>query len=282
MAYTPKARALGAVLRRIREEKGLTLRDVTQGIHLDAGSMSRWENGERVPKPETVSQILTWYGVAGARFHEIMTLAHRTGEPQWIATSEPEQRQQLMAYVSWEQSATKIFAVSPLLVPGLLQTEEYIEAMMVTDDIPAAEIKSNVAERVDRRQAIHGQKPAHFLVLLGQSALNQHIGGRRVTIDQIRYLVKQAALPNIELRVVPDRRGWHPGLEGSFSLIEATPGRNGSIVFVDTRRSVAMLHEDADVSAYRRAVDRIMRVSLSPEVTVNYLADLVRRLELER
>ncbi len=52
-----------------------------------------------------------------------------------------------------------------------------------------------------------------------------------------------------------------------------------SIVFFDTRRSVLMLHQDDDVDAYKRAVDRIVKVSLRPDISVNFIGDLRNRME---
>jgi flagellar motor component MotA len=95
-----------------------------------------------------------------------------------------------------------------------------------------------------------------------------------------------AARPNIELRLIPDRSGWHPGLEGEFSLIESSgsssPRANdgsGPIVFVGTRRTVLMLHGKEDVEAYKRAIDRIFHVSYSLADSVDFIANLRKRME---
>src|SRR3989337_651234 len=130
MARTPKAQALGAALRQAREDKELLLRELAAMIQRDIGVVSRWETGNRTPKPEQVAQILTKLEVDGERYDEIMTLAYGTNESQWVAITLPEQRQQMAALVDWEQRATRIVEVSPLLVPGLLQTSGYIRGMM--------------------------------------------------------------------------------------------------------------------------------------------------------
>jgi hypothetical protein len=129
-----------------------------------------------------------------------------------------------------------------------------------------------------------------LLVLLGRGALNQGVGGRRVMIEQLQHLLEMAARPNIELRVVPDGRGWHPGLESAFALIESnpnpamhrTPTTTAAIVFVETRRSVLMLHENGDVNTYQQAIKRITEISLSPDVSANFIADLRSRMEKPR
>jgi Domain of unknown function (DUF5753)/Helix-turn-helix domain len=280
MARTPKARALGVALRQAREKRGLVLRALAAEINRDPGALSRWETGDRTPKPEQVAQILTHLTVHGERYDEIMTLAYRTDESMWMATTLPEQRQQMTAYVDWEQNACRIVEVAPLLVPGLLQTDDYIRAIM-TADAPPDEITSRLEQRIGRRNVITKAKPANLLVLLGQNVLSQDIGGKQVTAGQIEHLLKMAAQPNIELRIMPNHIGWHPGLEAAFTMIEADRGglKPASIVFVGNRRSVLMLHQEADVGAYKRAIDQIMRVTLSPDTSMRFIADLNKRLE---
>lgn len=284
MARTPKARALGAALRQAREEKGLLLRELAAAINRDLGVLSRWETGERTPKPEMVAQILTKLGVEGEPFDDIMTLAYGTDESQWVATTLPEQRVQMAAYVDWEQNATRIVEVAPLLVPGLLQISDYIRAIMTAGGVPTGEIEQRITNRIGRREVIGKVNPAKLLVLLGQNVLDHDIGGPQVTVAQTRHLLEKAAQPNIDLRIVPERSGWHPGLEGGFAFIESKrPGvvKNGSqasIVFIETRRSMLMLHEDGDVDAYQRAADKIMPIALSPQASIKFLA---HRLEMK-
>jgi transcriptional regulator with XRE-family HTH domain len=287
MARTPKAQALGAALRQAREEKNLLLRELAEAINRDIGVVSRWETGDRTPKPEQVAQILTKLEVGSDRYDEIMTLAYGTNESQWVATTLPEQRQQLAALVDWEQRATLIIDFAPLIVPGLLQTAEYVEGIMTAAGVPSGEIALRVTSRLGRREAITKRKPAQLLVLIGQGALNQDIGGRPAMLRELDHLLEMATKPNIELRIVPDHRGWHPGLEGAFTLIEAPRPASGrrpavdstSIVFVATRRSELMLHEDNDIATYRRAVDRILEVSLPPDSSASFIADVRKRME---
>jgi transcriptional regulator with XRE-family HTH domain len=287
MTRTPKAQALGAALRQARETRNLLLRELAAAIGRDIGVVSRWETGDRTPKPEQVAQILTKLEVTGELYDEIMTLAYGTNESQWVATTLPEQRQQLAAYVDWEQRADRIVEVAPLLVPGILQTREYVRGIMTAAGVPASEIAMRITSRLGRADAITKRKPARLSVFLGVAALCQEIGGRATMVGQLDHLLTMAAMPHIELRVVPDRQGWHPALEGAFALIEAprpAAGRRAalkatSIVFVETRRSVLMLHQDTDVTAYRQALSRIEAVALPVEPSAHLLRDIRKRME---
>ncbi|GAA4412093.1 helix-turn-helix domain-containing protein [Actinokineospora soli] len=276
MARSPKSMALGSALRQARLTKELGLREFAEQIDRDPGMLSRWETGDRNPKPEHVAQILTALGVTGERYDDIMTLAYGSSDPQWVATTLPEQRQQMSAYVEFEQNATSIVEMAPLIIPGILQTNDTIRAIMNAGGVPPSEIAARVSMRIGRREVITGPRPAKLLALIGHGALCQDIGGTEVAIEQLRHLLEMASRPNVDLRVVPHRVGWHPGIEGPFALIES---EESSSVFLGTRRSTLWLHQQNDVASYRRAVEIVLRVALTPERSMRHIAQLVQRME---
>ena len=279
MPRNPKTRALGSALRQAREDKGLVLREFATLIDQNSGVLSRWETGDRTPKPEYVAKLLTALDVKGRRYDEIMTLAYRTDEARWVAANRAEQRQQIVAYIEWEQTATRIVEVSPLLIPGLLQTSDYIETIMRAEGVSADEIAARTATRIGRREVIakHGQ--TELVVLIGEGALRQNIGGPAVMLKQLHHLLKIVAQPNIEMRIFPNDRSYHPGLDGVFTIIESGRATTGSIVFVDARQAPLMLHEAEDVCAYQDAADRVARECLSPQDSIRLIMAIARELE---
>jgi transcriptional regulator with XRE-family HTH domain len=263
MPPTPKALALGAALRKARERNGLTVRELAERVGSDFGSLSRYEKGERTPKPEKVSQILATLGVNGDEYDEIMSLTRDTEGPLWAAVSLPEQRRQVDALLDFEKRATRITTVGPLLIPGLLQTEDYIEAMVSADGvIPPNEVRTRVVVRLGRQQAVLSRQvdPVPLLALIGEAALAQMIGTPSVMVDQMRYLLETGKRTNVTIRIVPFVSGWHPGLEGTFHMLETKPT---TVVHLENRRSGVFIHEEPDVAAYRRAVDQVSQAAMS-------------------
>ncbi len=274
MKGTPKARALGRALRLAREETGLSLRAFATKIGRDPGMLSRWETGERNPQVDQVAQILTMLGVTGERFDEIIALTKGTDEPHWLAITLPEQRQQLNALVDFEQSATKLTHVSPMLVSGLLQTTPYIKAIMTAGSVPHGEVAARVAIRVGRREVLNATP---YLALIGEAALRQLIGSPEVMVEQLRHLAEMAARPNVEVRVIPFDSGWHPALEGPYHLLES--GEAPPVVQLENRRSVLFLHEEQDVDTYRDATEMLLRSAASADESIALIAEYTDRWE---
>jgi transcriptional regulator with XRE-family HTH domain len=277
VARTPKGRALGAALRRAREERGWKMREFAAEIGRDPGVLSRWETGERTPRPEQVAQILTALGINGEHYEEIVALSYGTDAPLWVAASLPEQRQQLAAYIDYEQKAKTITEVCPLLVPGLLQTRAYTEAMMSSAGIEPGDAATRVDIRMSRRDVLRRPNPLQFLALVGEGVLRQSIGGPDVMVEQFRHLLDMSRYPNVDLRVIPYDGGWSPPLESQFSLIEPEGGI--PVVHVEIRDSALFLHGEYAVNAYRKAVDTVLGVALGPQDSVRLVERSIERWE---
>jgi transcriptional regulator with XRE-family HTH domain len=262
MARTPKAQALGVALRRAREGQGLSTRDLGDRIERNQGEISRWETGDRAPKPEHVAQVLTALGITGRTYDEIMSLAHDIGAPLWVATTLPAQRQQLAAFVEMEESASMVTEVSPMLIPGLLQTRDYAQAIMSGGDLSADDVVTRVAVRMGRRDSITRADPIKFIAFIGEAAIHQTIGDQAVMVAQYRHLLEMAQRPNIVIRIMRLDSGWQPGLEGAFTFF--IPEDQVPIVHIELRRTSTFLHAEDDVSAYKRALDMIDKVALAP------------------
>jgi transcriptional regulator with XRE-family HTH domain len=274
---TPKARALGKALRKAREDRGYGLREFAKVLERDPGVLSRWETGDRTPAPDQVAQYLTRLEIIGEPYEEIMELTRATDEPRWLATSLPEQRQQFDALLDFEQRATMITDLAPLLIPGLLQTNEYIRSIMSAGDIPAHEVGRRIALRIGRKDVLARPNPVRLIAFVGEGALRQLIGTREVMADQLRHLRAAMEWPNVDLRVIPFGSGWHPALEGPWLVIDSTELE--PVVHLELRDSLLFLHEEDDLNRYRQAVEKVQRVALNPRGSAEVIAGYMQRWE---
>lgn len=268
---TPKALALGSALRRAREARGLSLRKLGERLGRDAGVLSRWETGDRTPTEGTVAEILAELGVNGDDYDEIMALTRGTDDRQWEALTLAEQRQQLAALLDFEDKATGIKVVGPLLIPGLLQDNGYVRAIMSAGGVPPGEVATRIATRIGRQNVLTRDNPVPLVALIGEAALCQRIGTPEVMAAQFRYLQQTAQRPNVDLRVVPFDSGWHPGLEGLFYWIDS-PSEPQAVVHLENRRSGVFLHAQDDLDLYRDALDRVAAVAMNPEDSLELIA----------
>jgi transcriptional regulator with XRE-family HTH domain len=271
MSPAPRERALGLALREAREDKGVRLRELADKIGRPAGTLSRWETGARAPQPTDVAQVLTSLGVAGPRYDEIVAMASAVDASQWLAMSLPEMQQQLTTLLDIERTATRCTDVSPLLIPGLLQTADYARAIMTSGHgVPLGEVETRVAVRLGRRDAITRSGPIEMVAAIGEAVLVQEIGGHMVMAAQLTHLLEMSKRPNVEVRVIPTRSGWNPAMEGPFLLVESAD--TTSVVHIENRRSGLFLHRKHDVDLYREATELVLNTAMSPEDSSGLIA----------
>lgn len=234
-------------------------------------AVSRWENGHRHPRPEDVASILTALGVGGDEREQLLDLARQPDQRQWLSIGMTEQQRQLAALLEYEAQASAITAVSPLLIPGMLQTAGYARSVMRAAQVPAEEVETRVHVRLGRRDALTRPDPVHLTAVIGEGALQQQTdGGPAVMLEQLRHLLRVAEMPTVNIQVLPTRCPWNPALEGPFIIIEFAGA--DPVVHLENRRSGLFLHEVDDVDAYRTAVELVLRAAMSTEESVALIA----------
>lgn len=163
-------------------------------LHISRPVISKAENPtQAVPS----SAVLTaWAGITGVPLDRLTELAQRvkSGTPEWF-----------MPYLAAEAAATTLRFWGPLVVPGLLQTEEYARAYEQSADV--------VATRLERQRVI-GR--ARVTAIIDHTVLLRCIGSPQVMADQCAHLAAHAESQAVRLHVVPE--GANVGLAGAFGI----------------------------------------------------------------
>lgn len=277
MNGSARARGLGAELRQFRIQSGYKQEDVAKRLGLSKATMSRIENGTKVVTEADVSAILAILGVTGEDRNRLLKLVREQDQPGWWETGVPGLPKQLTGLLEFERDASQISCLGMVLVPGLLQTSDYARAVMHGSDVEAADIEARVAIRLGRQEILTKPTPAGFHAFIDASVLRRVVGGPRVMAEQLRHILKMARRRNVTVQVIPEEVATHPGLEGSFVLLDFP--KACSIVHLEQRRLGAFLDEPADVADYAKVLDTLRRVTLSHEDSAKLIA--MRADELE-
>jgi transcriptional regulator with XRE-family HTH domain len=279
-AGTPRARALAAALRGAREASGLGVTALARRLNMSHTQISLWENGRRVPNTENVAMVLAALGTLPDEREQILELARNVRERNWLTAGVEGIPAQLAGVVECERAASKITEWIPMGIPGLLQTYDYRRAAARTDGFSDNDIELRVMVNASRSEVITRRRnPTEFLALIGEVGLYEVLGSAEVLIDQLRHLIDMAQRPNITVRVVPLRVGWHPGWNGPFILYDLP--QSPAVVYFEHYSSGAFVPTEHDVTAYRRAIDRISAVALGPGESLRLVDKVVTKLEGE-
>lgn len=271
----PRAYVLGADLRHEREQAGIRVRKLAEQLGLSHSVIVRWEKGQRIPSPESVSAVAVALGLpAATRDRLIQDAKDAAAEPvNSVSVGVAGMADALTTLMGFERIATSITDVSPLLMPGLLQTSDY--ARMIIGDSPDSETR--VAVRMGRRDVITRERqPVEYTAYILEAVLH-HQGGGPMHIDQLQAMRKLTDLPNVCVRVVPGDAQTSPAHMGPFVLLEfdkATP-----VVHLEHLRSSVFLRDQGDVEAYKEARADLNEMAMSAEDSATLIADVINRME---
>src|ERR1700749_712146 len=124
---TVRRRELGALLRALRNERGLTVDQVAAELLCSPSKVSRMETGERGATARDIRDLCDIYGVTDlAHRDRLMRLAGAGKRQGWWQGYELDY---FAKYVGLEQDAIGTRNFQSTTVPGLLQTAGYARAM---------------------------------------------------------------------------------------------------------------------------------------------------------
>ncbi|MFR9727921.1 helix-turn-helix domain-containing protein [Saccharopolyspora sp. MS10] len=279
-AGTPRARALSAALREARESSGIGLRVLARRLEISHTQISHWENGHRVPGVESVAMILAALRVSPGERERILDLARNTGEPSWLTVGLAGIPQQLAGAIECERAATSITEWSPMGVPGLLQTPDYSGSLLEKVDLPEEDRDLRLVVRAGRSEVLARRNPVSFEALISEAVLREPIGSARIMSEQIAHLLAMSSRPNITIRVIPLRVGWHPGWSGPFVVYEFDGAP--AVVHFEHYSSGAFVPVEHDVAEYRKALVRLRGVALSAERSIGCFVQAREEWEVAR
>jgi transcriptional regulator with XRE-family HTH domain len=273
---TPRAKALAAALRQARDNTGVAGREIARRLGVSHAAVSHWETGKRVPRLEDVASLLAVLGVTGDDRERILELARHAADPDWLTVGIPGVVQQLAGVMECERTAKFIAEWSPWVIPGLLQSSDYARAIIGAGGVSPADVEARLIVRLGRRDVLSRRDLDELVVLIGEPAIRQEIGGPAVMAEQLRYLLRLAG-SGITMQVVPIGKGWHPGLMGPFIFYRFAD--SPSIVHIEHHRSSAFVFDDNDVAEYHTALATVRGAALNPTESAALINQVITGLE---
>lgn len=198
----------GNLLRLLRENAGLTQKDLAEKVFCSPSLLSAIETGHKPAKRDLVERADRELDANGA----LLTV--------WPVTANAGHSTAFVANL--ERDASKIHDWEPRFIPGLLQTQNY--ARCVTRSARPfdgdEEIEQDVISRIERQGIFNSESPPTGWFIIEESVLYREFGSKEVMREQLEQILALADQPGIFIQIMPFGASGHPGGEGPLRIIE--------------------------------------------------------------
>jgi len=247
----------GTMLTFFRERAGLTPEQLGALVNVSGSLIRKVEAGHRTASEQLVAacEAIEDLHCDGAlrELFENMRQYMRTGVfPGWF-----------QGWPEKEEHAVRLRFFGLVVLPGLLQTEDYARAILSTRMGPTPdETDEEVMARLARQAVLERQRPPQLLAIVDEVTLRRPVGSREIMRAQLRHLAALARRPNIVVQVVPLEAGAHQGLNGgSFVIAEFDDAPDAA--YQDSAISGQIIEDQDAVRELARTWDMLQRVTLS-------------------
>ncbi|MBX7268449.1 helix-turn-helix domain-containing protein [Micromonospora sp. Llam7] len=222
---TVPRRQLGRYLRELRENAHVTVAAAAKELEWSTPRIWRYETGQVPMHPNDVEAMCRVYGVGRETIKTMRSLARETKAHGWWHSYGEAIEDWFKLYVGLETAATKIRKYEADLVPGLLQTVEYMTEVIATDhpQLSAAEQQAKVDVRLRRQRLLARAVPRapYYDVILSEAVLRRPLRDRSAMARQLDALVVASRQHNLKVRVLPLTAGlFRSAFTGTFTLLD--------------------------------------------------------------
>ncbi|MCC2268879.1 helix-turn-helix domain-containing protein [Streptomyces sp. CT1-17] len=258
--------AFGQTLKTLRLREGLDRGEFGNRIGYSAATIASFEQGRRIPSPATIDRADEVLGAGGllCLWKEEVERAQYPVLFQGMATLEKE--------------AIELVAYDTIVVKGLLQTEEYMRAVLAMRRPPLDEetIEHRVEARL-ARQEIFDRRPAPILsFVLDESVLRRPYGGNSVLRGQLAHLLLMGQRRNVEIQVMPVDREDNAGVNGPFTVVSRRDGKKFAYAEAQGIGSLQTDPEQSTLAAARYGIIRSQ--ALSPRESLEFIEGVLGSL----
>lgn len=266
-----RSREVGAELRKRREKARLTGTELGARLGWSVSKVSRMEAGLVGVSEVDAAIYLTYCGVHKEELDEVLDLVRAPDTDTWLQNHGTRLPDELKTLIYHETTASSISYYHPLNVPGLLQTEEYAQAVfeaagrVAKDRIPIA-----LQARMTRQEVLRRANPPDCVFYLHQNGLRSKVGSNRIMSTQLLQLVFLMSRPQYQIRVVPE--GAEPHDVGPFMLMGYKS--HGPVVYVQSLTTSMFLEKREHIQAYKDVLHRLDHAALDTGESRTWLAQL--------
>ncbi|MFH8385154.1 Scr1 family TA system antitoxin-like transcriptional regulator [Kitasatospora sp. NPDC018058] len=262
-------RAIGKQIKLLREQAGLTRKELGERVGYGEHLISAVERGVRTPQPEllvAVDRLLNAGGMLAVAKDDVVSARAkaRVRHPGWFR-----------GYAALEPVAVEVHEYSLYAIPGLLQTEAHARAVygmrqpLLTEEV----IEERVASRIARQEILTRWPRAIFSWVIDESVLLRPLGGWGVHEEQLLHLLAVGRMRGMAIQIMPLNRSEHAGLGGPFNLI--TPKGRPQAGYIEAQQSSRLIMDQEEVRIMNARYGALRAQAHTPEESLTLIEKML-------
>jgi transcriptional regulator with XRE-family HTH domain len=261
-------RAIGAVLRQLRETSNKSLAEVAADTLISRSKLSRLETAQGTPQLRDIRDLIQYYGIKGTaqadRLQRWLTAAREPG--WWTDFDDDLSAGPVNVHLAAEADATVERAYTLPFVPALLQTDDYA-ASLFRDMEGRTEDETRQLVRMRRRRkgvlrVRDGLPPLKLIAVMHETALHQVVGSTETMRAQLDFLVNLPTGLDVQLHVLPFVARPAFSMTCMYAYLEYQDAQVPDVVSIETHNGFVSVEVPGQVAIYRRAHDALVAASL--------------------
>ncbi|MGD0246804.1 MAG: helix-turn-helix transcriptional regulator [Streptosporangiaceae bacterium] len=266
-------RRLRDALRTAREAQHLTQRQAAEDLDWSMSKLVRIEAGTVNVSTTDLKALLQLYAIEDeTRVGNLLEIARNTRRSPWYSKYQDVIGASFAEFLGYERSAATIKAFTQLIIPGLVQTDDYARAILEIRRV--TRIDERVELRMERQELLDQEDCPEIFYVIDEAALHRQVGGAATMRRQLRRLKEAMDHPKISVEIIPFSAGAHPSMSSSFTVLEFADWDEDVLYQETTQGSVTTRENQDQVAEYIERFDLLRAMSLGGQDAI----DLVDRL----
>lgn len=264
---TQRQRRVGYELRRLRDATKMTAAEAGAFVGLSGAHLGHVESGRTAIPEAKLRALLKTYECESKTFCEAL-VAWSEAPRGWWFQQRRHTSHAARDLAEMESMATHLMGFEPLHLPGLLQTPEYVEAL-IQGTFPEASrefVERGLEFRLKRQEILEGEGATAYHAIVHEAAFHVRFVDPVIMRRQIEHLIEVSQLPHITLQIVPFRCSETlPAVGSPFVLLEsAAPSLD--TVYLEHDAGAVFLQDHADTERYAKTFKRLASLALGPVI----------------
>ncbi|HWE89705.1 MAG TPA: helix-turn-helix transcriptional regulator [Pseudonocardiaceae bacterium] len=270
---------LGRELARQRKLAGLTQDDSAEVLKCTQQKIAFIETGTSGVKPVELERLLDTYGATDTDRAYANDLAEEANRRAKKGSFSTRFRQHLRLLVDMEPTCRRLWLYQSLVVPGLLQTEDYMRTVFRAWR-PSPSQHQMDRDTTDRlaRQRVLDNTEQKFWFILDEAALRRTTGSSEIMKAQVERLIETIDRPNVELQVVPFSVGYYMGESHEYTIFGYDTDTPVNVVYREHYDGGEYVGVPDRTSAYLTLWEQHQAAAIGPEQTRRFLLKLAASL----